>query len=255
MPHADAPADGLPLAPLHPPPARQRARGLVALALIGLVALVLSSDRVHGALLDLLARAEPVIAEHPIVGAAVFVLLSAVSALLAFFSALPLVPVASYTWGEGATMVLLWLGWLLGGSCAYAIGASLGRPLLSGARALRLLDFYRSRIPHHASFSLVLLVQLALPSEIPGYLFGLLRLRFATYLAALAIAEIPYAVGTVLAGESVLRQSGWGLLALAAAGFGLSLYAMLLVRRRLRQGDRHANGEDEQEPPASRPTK
>ena len=46
---------------------------------------------------------------------ALFVLLAAISAVLAFFSSALLLPVAVFTWGSKVTFVLLWLGWLLGG--------------------------------------------------------------------------------------------------------------------------------------------
>lgn len=214
---------------LHP---RHRALGL--LLVFAAAAVLLTIEPLHDALLRLLAAAEPVIAAHPVVGMLVFVLLSALSAMVAFFSAALLVPVAVYGWGEPATMILLWLGWLLGGLCAYAVGSGLGRPLLATMGATRLLAFYHERLPAQVPFVLVLLLQLALPSEIPGYLFGLLRVRLRTYLPALALAEIPFAVGTVLVGESVVEQRGGMLLLLGAVGAAISLYALLLLRRRLR---------------------
>jgi uncharacterized membrane protein YdjX (TVP38/TMEM64 family) len=211
-----------------------RHRALVLLLVFAAGAVLLTIEPLHDALLHLLEASEPVIAAHPVVGMLLFVLLSALSAMLAFFSSALLVPVAVYSWGQPATMLLLWLGWLLGGLCAYAIGFGLGRPLLATMGATRLLDFYRERLPGQVPFVLVLLLQLALPSEIPGYLFGLLRVRVRTYLAALALAELPFVVGTVLVGDSVVEQRGGMLLLLGAVGAGISLYALLLLRRRLR---------------------
>ena len=216
----------------HPDP-HPRRRALALLLLFAVAALLLGIEPLHDALLRLLAVAEPLIAAHPVAGMLVFVLLSALSAMLAFFSAALLVPVAVYSWGQPVTMLLLWLGWLLGGLCAYSIGYALGRPLLATIGATRLLAFYRERLPGQLPFALVLLLQLALPSEIPGYLFGLLRVRARVYLAALALAELPFVVGTVLVGESVVDQRGGMLVLLGAMGAGISLYALLLLRRRL----------------------
>ena len=211
-----------------------RHRALVLLLVFAAAAVLLTIEPLHDALLHLLAASAPVIAAHPVAGMLLFVLLSALSAMVAFFSSALLVPVAVYSWGQPVTMLLLWLGWLLGGLCAYAIGAVLGRPLLTTMGATRLLAFYRERLPGEVPFALVLLLQLALPSEIPGYLFGLLRVRVRTYLTALALAEIPFVVGTVLVGESVVEQRGGMLLLLGSLGAGISLYALLLLRRRLR---------------------
>lgn len=220
-------------APHHDPHPRYRA--LALLLVFAAVAALLTIEPLHDALLRVLAAAEPVIAAHPGAGMLLFVLLAALSAMMAFFSAALLVPVAVYTWGQPVTVLLLWLGWLLGGLCAYGIGSGLGRPLVATMGATRLLAFYRERLSGQVPFAVVLLLQLALPSEIPGYLFGLLRVRMRTYLAALALAEIPFAIGTVLVGESIVRQRGGMLLALGAGGAAISVYALLLLRRRLRR--------------------
>jgi uncharacterized membrane protein YdjX (TVP38/TMEM64 family) len=83
--------------------------------------------------------------------------------------------VAVYTWGEPLSVALLWSGWLLGGVIAYSIGRFLGRPIVTWLTAnagLRQLERYLRR---DSAFFLVLLFQLALPSEIPGYVLGLLH--------------------------------------------------------------------------------
>lgn len=208
-------------------------RPAVLLALCVVAALLFSSDFIHAGLLRLLAAAEPLMLAHPLPGAMLFVVLSALSAMLAFFSSVLLVPVAVYAWGRPVTMALLWLGWLLGGAVAYGIGRGLGRPLLVTATSTRMLAFYRQRLEGHIGFPLVLLLQLALPSEIPGYLCGLLRVRFRTYLAALALAEIPYAVGSVLLGESVLQRQGGWLVAIGMIGAAMVGIAAWALRRRL----------------------
>ena len=85
------------------------------------------------------------------------------------------------------------------------------------------------------TFALVLLLYLALPSELPGYLCGYLGVRFRTYFAALALAELPYAVGAVLLGAGVVHRHVGGLVAFGLIGAALSLYAMRMLHRRLDQ--------------------
>lgn len=202
----------------------------VALGFALLVAL-LSIDQIHLWLKDLLATAEPVIAAYPVWGAVTFVLVSALSAMLAFLSSVLLVPVAVYSWGTTTTVILLWLGWWIGGACAFAIGRLLRRPLIKSARAERLVLFYGERLPRNAQFPLVLVLQLALPSEVPGYLCGLLGVRFTTYASALLLAELPYAVGTVMVGQGLIERRAGMLMAAIAAGLALSLGAVWLLRR------------------------
>lgn len=215
---------------------RHWARALVLLLLCVLLVVLLSNDSLYALLQRLLAAAEPVIIAHPIGGGVLFVALSALSAMLAFFSSALLVPVAVYGWGRATTILLLWLGWLLGGICAYAMGRYVGRPLVRRVASARMSDFYLKRLPAQIDFPIALLIQLAMPSEIPGYLFGTLRVRFGIYLAVLALVEAPFAVGTVLLGDSIIQREGGWLLVLAAIGIGVGLLAVYLLHRKLGPG-------------------
>lgn len=208
-------------------------RGAVLLLACVALALVGTSDDLHQALLEVLRAASKLIAERPVLGAVLFVLLSALSAMLAFVSSAVLVPVALYTWGEAACAALLWLGWILGGVTAYTLGRWLGRPVVRWLLPSQTLDRYEDRLSTETPFGLILLLQLALPSEVPGYLLGLVRYPFWRYLAALALAELPYAVGTVYLGESFLDRHLLVLLALGIGGAVFMFFAVRLLHRRL----------------------
>ena len=220
----------LPDAPA-PPPRWRRAFAL--LLVFVLLAALLSSDTLYSQMQRLLAAAGPMISAHPVWGAVVFVLASALSAMLAFFSSAVLVPVAVAGWGQAITVALLWLGWFIGGLNAYGIGRTLGRPLLNTIGSAKVAAFYQQRLSANIGLPLVLLLQLALPSEIPGYLCGLLRVRLRTYVIALALAELPYAVGTVWVGESILRREGGWLIGLGVLAAVASTYALHLLHRKL----------------------
>ena len=197
------------------------------------LAALLSIDALYVLLLRLLAAAEPLIAAHPGWGGLIFVLVSALSAMLAFFTSAVLVPVAVVSWGKVVTVALLWLGWFIGGLCAYGIGRSLGRPLLGTRGWDTVSTFYRQRLSAHVGLPVVLLLQLALPSEIPGYLCGLLRVRLRIYLTALALAELPFAIGTVWVGESILQREGGWLIGLGVAAMVISGYVLYLLHKKL----------------------
>jgi uncharacterized membrane protein YdjX (TVP38/TMEM64 family) len=206
---------------------------LVIVAVFALLGLLLSSDALFGWVERLLDIARPLIGAHPYGGAALFILVSALSAMLAFFSSAVLVPVAVVAWGPFGTVALLWAGWLLGGLVSYAIGRYLGLPVVRALVPSRQLATYRERFSARASFTLVLLLQLGLPSEVPGYLLGLARVRVAVYLPALALAELPFAVGTVLLGEGVVQRRIALVLGLGAAAAIASLLVIRLLHRRL----------------------
>ncbi len=215
-----------------------RRAAFLALLCIGLAALA-TSDAFHAALIELLGEIESVIANNPILGPTLFVLFAAVSAMFAFVSIAVVVPAAVYTWGVFLSITLLWIGWLLGGICAYAIGRYLGRPvvmwLTSSSDVLHKIE---SRIQRDTPFGLVLLFQLALPSEIPGYVLGLVRYNLPRFLLALGLAELPFTVATVLLGESFVQRRSGVMLVIGVAVVILSVSTYYALRKQLAATDK-----------------
>jgi uncharacterized membrane protein YdjX (TVP38/TMEM64 family) len=207
---------------LHPAVMYRRAAALVGL--IATLAAIASSNVLHDALLQALAVTDGIIHRHALLGAVAFVVLAAVSAMFAFVSIALVAPVAVFTWGSGATIGLLWLGWVLGGIVMYGLGVSVGRPVARWLTKEDALRRWESRLSADAPLSLIVLVQLALPSEITGYLLGLLRYPFGRFVAALALAEVPYAIATVHLGASFVEGRS-GLI----AGTGILLVMLSLV--------------------------
>ncbi len=208
---------------------------ILALVCGGLVALALSGAP-HAALLKVLSACEQVISRHPVIGAILFVAFAAVAALVAFVSAAIIVPVAVVTWGEPLTMLLLWIGWILGGVLAYSIGRLPGRAFAKWFAGNGLLQRLESFLATRTSFGMIVLVQLTLPSEILGYLVGMLRYPLRRYLLALALCELPYAVATVNIGAGLVeRRSG----PILIAGLGLivlTLTALAILKARVSRG-------------------
>ncbi|MGK2859315.1 MAG: TVP38/TMEM64 family protein [Thermoanaerobaculia bacterium] len=207
-------------------------RLLGLLILLGIAVLAARSEGLFVALDDLLAAVQALIIRRPGWGVVVFVLFSALSAMFAFLSSAVLVPIGVYVWGATLTFVLLWLGWLLGGVCAYTIGRYLGRRVVVWFVDPDKLRRYEGRLSQRARFPVVLLFQLALPSEIPGYLLGLLRYPFWLYIGALAIAELPFAAGAVSLGKSFLRRDWPALAAVGIVGIALTAWAVTAWHRR-----------------------
>lgn len=206
---------------------------LILALLLALVTVLAASNAFHGWIERVLAIAVDVIGAHPRIGLAVFVLASILSAMLAFFSSAIVVPMAIGAWGEGVTVLLLWASWLVGGCCSYAIGRTLGRRVVEWIIARDTLEYWRTRISARAGFFTVLTFQLALPSEVPGYVLGTLRYPFLIYLGALALGEIPFAFGAVYLGESFLERDYAVFVAIGLAGIAFSLLAWTQLHRRM----------------------
>ena len=201
---------------------QHRRRIALLLALVLIVATVAATDRLHEAVLSIIAWVEPVLRQHAVLGAIVFVLLSAISAIVFFFSTAVITPVAVDTYGPILTLLLLWLGWVLGGMIAFAIGRRFGPRVVSWFVDPQRIRDYERHAKRLVSFKHVLLFQLAVPSEIPGYVLGLAGCRFRTFVLAMALGELPFAAGSVYLGESFLERNYVLLLAIGIVGVAFS---------------------------------
>jgi len=178
-----------------------------------------------------LVWAKEFINAHPIAGAVVFFLFAAISAMFAFASSAILVPPANLVWGQIATFLLLWGGWIAGATIAYGIGR-LARPLLFRLGYQETWERYRKFVSTRMKFWAVLLFCLAVPSEVPGYLLGGMHYPFWKFLAAIATAESVFALGIVIAGESLLAADhatlfvALGVLIVIVAAGGVMLRAV-----------------------------
>ncbi|MCY1200294.1 hypothetical protein D9M72_117230 [compost metagenome] len=204
---------------------------LAGVAVAVLIGLVVLSPPFKGFTDQAIDWARATMEQHPEAGALVFFLFSAVSAMLAFASSVVLVPLATEVWGKPLTVVLLWGGWLLGAAAAFGIGR-LAYPLLARSGYADKLAKYRDYVSQRMKFWAVLLFCIAVPSEIPGYLFGSMHYPLRKFLAAMAIAEAGYAFGIVIAGESLAIDRplpfliAVGILAVVAVLAGLVLRAV-----------------------------
>lgn len=170
-----------------------------------------SSVYLRGALSDLTAVFEGFVERYPFFAPVAFVLLAAVSMLLGMFSSVPLVPLVVMTWGEAATLLLLLLGWLLGGCVSYAIGRYAGYPLVSKIAGRQRLEGWTLKLKPRMTFLLLFLFRLATPSE-TGYVFGIFRYDFWRYLLITFLAELPFALLVVYASGAFI-EADWRLFA------------------------------------------
>ncbi len=199
--------------------------------LILVVGLVAASDTLHDKADALFVWAEGVVALSPRLGMVVFVLLAMLSAMAAFFSSAVFAPVAVLAWGKGVTAILLWLGWLLGGVASFCVGRFLGRGVAAMIIGEEKIAGWQSQLSQRTRFIHVLLFQAAVPSEIPGYVLGILRYRFSFYVVALALTELPYVIGVVFLGEFFLQGQATVFIIL---GFIVIALGAFLLRIRFR---------------------
>ena len=217
----------------HTPPQTHRIRAILLVAMVGALLVLAWSPPVHRAVLQVFEASKDLISEHPLLGAVLFVVLSALAAMLAFFSSAVLVPPAVYAWGPVVCAALLWTGWMLGGLVSYSLAYRYGESVLRWLAPGKSIAQYQQRIRDRASFGFILLFQLALPSESPGLVLGLARFPLRRYLLALAIAELPYAIGTTLLGASFVSRRFGLLVSLGAIAAITGIVLGRALKRRL----------------------
>ena len=209
-------------------------RVALLVAFVAIVLAVTTSDALHQAFVDVLAIAERLMRAYPRAGMLAFVGLASLSAMLSFFSSSALVPVGVYVWGAQRTMLMLWVGGVLGGTAGYWMARTLGRRivkrLVPEAPFRRYETFFRTR----AHWRTVLLFRLALQSELPSYVLGVLRYPFRRYLPMMLLGEIPFVFFAVYLGETLLERNGVVFAIALSLGVGLTVLAFRALQREMR---------------------
>lgn len=205
--------------------------------LIIVVGLVAASDTLHDRTEAVIFWTENIISEAPFFGMLVFILLAMLSAMVAFFSSALLAPIAVYAWGKAGCFVLLWCGWFLGGIASFCIGRFFGRSIVSMIIGEEKMAGWESQVTERSRFIHILFFQATVPSEIPGYVLGILRYRFTYYLAALGITELPYALATVYLGESFLEGRSIVFILVGLGAIVLAAFLYQIHRRLVEQSE------------------
>ncbi|HAS84602.1 MAG TPA: hypothetical protein DCS23_00805 [Candidatus Yonathbacteria bacterium] len=141
--------------------------------------------------------------ENELLAIFVFVLTSALAALISPLTNIPLVPIATLIWGPIPTIIFLLAGWLIGDIIAYLIGRYYGYKVVSYFVSKEKVDDWSSMVKKHTTFSTALLLRVALPAEL-GYAFGIIRYPLNLYIFITFLAELPFAIISTYASEAVL---------------------------------------------------
>lgn len=204
---------------------------VVLAVLVGCAAALLVVPPLYRGMLGIIEAVAELVRHRPAAGMVAFVLLAALSAMLAFVSSAVLIPIAVHVWGPALCALLLWAGWFLGGVATYAVGRYLGRPIVERLVRPATIARYEAWASSGVALIPILLVQLAVPSDVAGYVFGIVRCRPMIFFVALAVVEVPYALGAVYLGVSFLERDLLALSAVGLAGLGLSAWALSKLPR------------------------
>ncbi len=97
------------------------------------------------------------------------------------------------------------------------------------ARFRRYETFFRTS----ARWRTIFLFRLALQSELPSYVLGLVRYPFKKYLPIMILGELPYVFLVVYLGEKFLERNGGVFAAVLILGLSLTALALWLLNREM----------------------
>lgn len=210
------------------------ARRVAVLVVVLLVVLgVLSSEPLHRALMGLLEAAESVMRAYPRAGMLLFFVLAGFSAMLSFFSTAALVPVGVFVWGPTLTMAILWSGGTTGGILGYWFARTLGRRAVKRMFPAEPLRKYETFFTTRAKWRTILLFRIALQSELPSYVLGLVRYPFLRYLPIIMLAEALFVLVEVYLGAAFLERRVPTFLGALAVAVVLTVWAWRRLQREM----------------------
>lgn len=156
---------------------------------------------------------------HPIASIFIFLILSILSAVSVFFTSIITIPLAVFAWGELFTIALLMTGWFIGALILYGMGRFLGRQVVEYFVSVTKINKYGSLISREMQMFDIVLIKLALPSEVPSFFLGIVRYPFLKYMVVVIISELPFAVWAVYLSSTFVEDNRILFIAMLIAGF------------------------------------
>jgi len=131
--------------------------------------------------------------------------------------------------GAGSVVVCAILATVVNVALSYWVAARGLRPLME--RLMKWLGYDLPKMPEGTAWEAALLVRIVpgTPFFLQSYLLGLARVPFGIYMVVSSLVPAAYIIGTILAGDALMRGDKG---ALAAAGLVFALAAVGLHRLR-----------------------
>lgn len=123
-----------------------------------------------------------------------YVLITALGTVAAPISTVPLIPLATQSWGWALAGVLSVIGWIIGSQIAFLLARHYGARLVSHIVPLEKIKTYEASFSTQHLFWTVVLLRLVVPVDVLSYALGLFSTMSAwSYLLATTIGVIPFA--------------------------------------------------------------
>lgn len=171
---------------------------------------------------------------RPVFGVLLFIVISALSSVLSPFSSLIILQPAIVAWGKALTLVYLIFGWAVGSILGYAIGFYALSGLFRKIFSFKKIDYYKEKISPETQFWMVVIFRLGAPTEITGYVLGIIHYYFKKYILATIISEIPFALISVYSSSALFGGRIISFLILIIMTATLIILTSLILKKYIR---------------------
>jgi len=161
---------------------------------------------------------------HTVAGAAVYVVLNVLDAVIAPGATLPLIPIAARAWGHVAAALVTTVGWTAGSLIAFSIARRWGTPIVKKLTSIERVRRMRRYVPKDPFWTVVML-RMVLPMDVLSYVLGLFSdLSWQKYTFATALGLTPSAFILAYIGK-MPHAYEWIMLAFAAIVVSMTIYS------------------------------
>lgn len=146
---------------------------------------------------------EELVRENNLLSIVSYISLLIIAVVIAPVSFLPLIVVASHTWGWFYAGLFSIVGWSVGAAIAFVIARFFGAPAVKQFISLQKIEAFEKKIPRKNMFWSIIVLRLLIPVDILSYALGLFStVSFETYMLASIIGITPFAfifayIGTI----------------------------------------------------------
>jgi uncharacterized membrane protein YdjX (TVP38/TMEM64 family) len=165
------------------------------------------------------------VADQPVLGGFLYIILNVVDATVAPGATLPLIPVAARAWGRVPAALVTIVGWTTGSLVAFLIARQWGAPLVRKITSMERVKRLKRWIPDDLFWSVVLL-RMVMPMDVISYVLGLFTdMSWSAYLLATALGVAPSAFVLAYLGKlpHAFEYITFGIGAAAFAGIACSM--------------------------------
>ncbi|PIT88921.1 MAG: hypothetical protein COU27_03090 [Candidatus Levybacteria bacterium CG10_big_fil_rev_8_21_14_0_10_36_7] len=170
-----------------------------------------------------------VVGRHSFWGPIAYIVLALTSVVLAPFTIVPLIPVASAVFGPLEAAIYSVVGWGAGGIIAFLIARHVGRPILAKFISLESIKKFEDYIPKEVEFLYVFVLRMIIPVDGLSYALGLFStINLWKYSLATVLGILPMSFVFSYAGGALIYRDLTNLIIYISAGAVLFILIFFL---------------------------